>query len=426
MKLPKRNLSVIPLLFLLCCVFAGCSIPQLLGSAQDSNNGKITLNVWYRKGALDDRLLSRASKQFPSIHIKALKIGGNFDAKFRVTLAGQSNIPDLVTINSNIATYFPDADQFTNLLTLGAGSIKNEYLDWKWNLAATPDGRVIALPMDIGPTALFYRPDLFKQAGLPTDPKAVAAQIDTWDAYIQAGQKLQNALQGKSYMFDDINAIFDEIMAQSPRQYFDEANNYIGDQDHVKRAWDYASRANQLGLVAKAVEGTTEWNAAMNSDAVASFVGPSWMEQRLVQGAQSTAGKWRVTQAPGGSGNDGGSFLAIPKGSAHPQEAYEVMKWLLSPKSQVQAYLDNSLFPSTPGSYSDARLYRADPFFGGQRVTTIFSSAAVQIKTSYYGPASTIVGNIFQRELSLVELQNKDPETAWNDAQQEIQRELSH
>jgi cellobiose transport system substrate-binding protein len=280
--------------------------------------------------------------------------------------------------------------------------------------------------MDIGPTVLFYRPDIFQQAGLPTDPNAVAARLDSWDAYIQAGQRMQSTLHGKSYMFDDTDAVFEQIMSQSPWQYFDRADNYIGNQSHVRRAWDYATRINQLGLTAKAAVGTSEWSAAVSNGTIASFVGASWMEQYLILDAQSTAGKWRITQAPGGAGNNGGSYLAITKASAHPREAYEVMKWLLSPSHQLQTFLSNKIFPSTPAIYNDPRMDRRDPFLGGQVASKIFSQAAEQVKVNYLGPNATIVDNVFQHELSLVEAQNTNPDVAWNEAQQEVQRELSH
>jgi cellobiose transport system substrate-binding protein len=102
------------------------------------------------------------------------------------------------------------------------------------------------------------------------------------------------------------------------------------------------------------------------------------------------------------------------------------MKWLLSPTNQTRSYLDNSLFPSTPASYSDVRLYKANAFFGGQRTAEVFCQAAEQIKSTYLGPESAVVGNVFHFQLSLIEAQNKNPESAWNDAQQEIQRQLSH
>lgn len=417
------HLLILPFVCLLLLSIIGYDLLQ--ASSQDQSGGKIVLTLWYRNRSLDDHLLARIEKQFPSIHVQALKIGGNFDAKLRTAMAGHSNVPDLVTINANIATYFPDEDQLVDLRTLGSDQIAHDYLGWKWQMATTPTGRLLALPVDTGPTALFYRADLFRRVGLPTDPQALAAQLPDWDAYIQAGQRLQRTLPG-IFMFDDITTIFTQIMSQSEKQFFDATNRYIGDQDHVRRAWNYAVKAYQSGLVAKATAGTGEWNADANNGTLASFVGASWMKQRLLQASPSTAGQWRIAPAPGGAGNNGGSFLALTRYGTHPDEAFAVMCWLLSPQNQAQSYVDNNLFPSTPGAFADARLSRPEPFFGGQITTPVFSQAARQTRSSYFGPASDIVNRVFQRELSLVETQDKNPTNAWNDAQREIQRELSH
>ncbi|MBO0796093.1 MAG: extracellular solute-binding protein, partial [Ktedonobacteraceae bacterium] len=404
----------------------GCGLLWIPGNTGTQDNDRITLTLWYRNRSLDNHLLAQISRQFPSLHLQAIPIGGDFDAKFRTTLAGRSNVPDIVALNANIAGYFPDEDQFVDLRTLGADAIKKEYLGWKWNMAITPGGRLIALPIDTGPTALFYRHDLFQQAGLPADPETVSAQLSTWDAYLQAGQRLQRVTHGKRYLLDDISAVFQQCMSQSDWQFFDAFDHYIGDQSHVRRAWNYAIQAHQLGLDAQAIPGSTEWNAAVNNGTIASFVGASWMKQRLLQAAPATAGRWRIARAPGGAGNNGGSFLAITKYSAHPREAYAVMQWLLSPRHQAQSYVDNNLFPSALTSLEDPRFSGPEAFFGGQNTTQVFSQAAQQVKTSYFGPASDIVMRVFQLELSLVATQNKPPKVAWSDAQQEIRRELSH
>lgn len=94
---------------------------------------------------------------------------------------------------------FPSADRFYDLRELGADRLKDQYLEWKWNQGITPDGKMIAFPMDTGPTALFYRSDLFKQAGLPSDPEKVSASIRTWDDYMAAGEQLQQKFGSRSF-----------------------------------------------------------------------------------------------------------------------------------------------------------------------------------------------------------------------------------
>ena len=304
-------------------IFCLFSLSMLLSACEQAqnNDGKIHLKLWYWNRSIDDGLINAVSKQFPNIVLEADKIN-DYDNKVRTTLAGHYGVPDILGINTNVAPFFPDEDQFVDLKTLGAEELHSQYLDWKWNLGMTPSGRMIAFPMDTGPTALFYRADIFKQAGLPYEPDAVANSLKTWDDYIQAGVKLKNATGGKSMMFDTATTIYTQMMAQSSKQYFDPSGKFIGDQAQVKNAWNEATKVVQMGLSAKLQMWTTDWNKGIVNGLTASFVGAAWMKQILQETAPATAGKWRVTYAPGGAGNSGGSFLAITKASQHPKEAF--------------------------------------------------------------------------------------------------------
>ena len=96
-----------------------------------------------------------------------------------------------------MAELFTSSDRFYDLYELGAKEIEPDFLDWKWKLGVTPEGAMIALPIDTGPTALYYRADLFEEAGLPTEPEDVHEQLGTWDQYFEAGQKLQEHFDQK-------------------------------------------------------------------------------------------------------------------------------------------------------------------------------------------------------------------------------------
>jgi cellobiose transport system substrate-binding protein len=278
--------------------------------------------------------------------------------------------------------------------------------------------------MDTGPTALFYRSDIFAQAGLPTDPQAVSARIKTWDDYLQAGVQLKAATHGKSYMIDNINTVFSQIMAQSPTLFFDRADHYLGDRPHVRQIWNEAVKANTMGVTAKVPLWSQAWNEAVSNGLVASFVGAVWMKQILQQSAPGTAGKWRVARAPGGAGNNGGSFLAITTACQYPKEAFAVIQWLQSPANQLLGYKDLQLFPSAISDLNNPSMHQPEAFFGGEDTTTVFAQSARQVPLSYYGPENDVVASAFSDQLSLVEFQGKNPGKAWNDTQQEAQREL--
>jgi cellobiose transport system substrate-binding protein len=116
--------------------------------------------------------------------------------------------------------------------------------------------------------------------------------------------------------------------------------------------------------------------------------------------------------------------LAITTACQHPKEAFAVIQWLQSPANQLITYKDVQLFPSAISALNDPSLHQPEAFYGGEDTTTIFAQAAKQVPVAYYGPENDIVGTAFSDQLSLVEFQGKNPDQAWNAAQQEAQREM--
>ena len=72
--------------------------------------------------------------------------------------------------------------------------------------------------------------------------------------------------------------------------------------------------------------------------------------------APDTSGKWDVAAIPGGGGNWGGSFLAIPKESKNPQAAYDLAAYLTAPEQELRIFKDTGNLPSLPALYTDPAL----------------------------------------------------------------------
>ena len=395
---------------------AGC------GSGTPDN----VLPLWYWNGSISPNVLADAGKRLAGgLTLEPSAIGGDYKTKFLTTLAGRAAVPSIAGINSDVATYFPDGDAFVDLRTLGADDLESQYLPWKWKQGIAPDGRMIAFPMDTGPTALYYRTDLLAKAGLPSKQDEVAGSIRTWDDFLSAGRKLKAKLPGCTPV-DSLFYLFRMVLASSRTVYMDERNHYIGDGGSARRAWDVAVQAHQDGLSAASISLTPEWYALVSTGRLPWFVGAVWMLNYLGPGAPKTKGRWRICAAPGGAGNNGGSFLAITTYCKHPREAFQLITWMQNAKNQVRAFHDVNLFPSTPASYTDPALHKPNDFFGGQDTIDVFSAAAQQVPVSYLSPYDSIIQDIFQLELTKVESQGKDPERAWKDVQAEVHRELEH
>ncbi len=399
----------------------GCGSQGSLGAADQ-------LSMWTWVGSVNDTLVSEAEKAIPGGNGKRLsmtRIGGDYKTKVLTALAGKSLVPDIIAINDDVATYFPNADQFIDLNDLGADKLKGDFLEWKWKLGITPENKMMAYPMDTGPTALFYRRDIFEKAGVPTEPADVAAAAPDWDGFIQIGKKVNQAVPGAA-ITDNITSVYAYALAQSSKRYMTPDGQYIGNGDHIRQAWELAIRVVKEGLSANAQSGSTDANAVVTNGRLVAYVGAVWWAQLGPKNAApKTKGLWRVCATPGGAGNRGGSFLAITKYCKDPEAAFAFISWLESAKNQAEAFKDPVLFPSTPASYTDSRLTAPDPFFGGQQIVDVFAESAKKYPGAYFSPYDSIINSPITAELVNVEVAGKTSDQAWRDAQKQIDRELT-
>jgi cellobiose transport system substrate-binding protein len=382
------------------------------GCATEPRDG---MTLWMWSGGLSEKSLEEAAAKFPGL--RPLKAGAQFKAKLMTNLAGKSHVPDITGLKGeDISAFFPNAEEFVDLQTIGADRFKPQYLDWKWQQGITAEGRMIGFPIDTGPTGLYYRKDVFDRHGIK------AETIRSWEDYFDAGV----AMKQDASMILNLRRVYDMVMAQSKRQLVDENKQYIGGADHVRHAWDLAIKAHRFGINAAMQEGSPDVNAALTTGEVASLIGASWAAADLKAGAPDSKGLWRVAPTPGGASNWGGSFLSITKYCHEPEKAFEVVTWLLTPEQQVRGFLELGLFPSTPAAFGNPDLRQPDDFFGGQIIVDTFAESAKQVPVAYLSPWETRLAQLFYDELTNVETVGKPPEEAWSDVQRKARRIADH
>lgn len=411
MELSRRRLLQAGLLAAAGGVTAACGGGP---DSKSSGSGSKEIALWYWAGGLSDKVVADAVTRFASqTTIKASVIGGDFKQKLTTTLAAGRSVPDITGIKGeDIAALLPQSKQFVDLNTLGADKLAAQYLPWKWKQGSTQDGKLIGFPIDIGPTALFYREDLFAQAGLPTKPEEVSAQMSTWDTYFAAMRTLR-AKVPKSFPINNLTSVFGVAVGQHTVRFVDSGNKFVGDQDHIRAAWDTSLKALTLDLDAKINDNS--WNAAIATGTIATEVGAAWHALDIANAGPDTKGMWRVAATPGGPANIGGSFLAIPAAAGNPELAFQVITWMLNPENQGRGFTDAALFPSAPAAYQLPALTAADPFFGGQVTIDVFGPAAEKIPIAYEAPSNAAIAAVYYNELLKVET-GKDAGQAWTDA----------
>jgi hypothetical protein len=158
--------------------------------AQDVS-GEITIWSWDVAASSLEAVAEGFMAANPGVTVTVEDLGNGqvFDRTLAGCAAGGADLPDVVTVENHESeifwAQFPDC--FTDLSTLGyAEDLQSQFPDFK-RAELEPNGVAYAMPWDSGPVAMFYRRDMYEAAGV--DP----ATIVTWDDFIAAGQKVQEA-----------------------------------------------------------------------------------------------------------------------------------------------------------------------------------------------------------------------------------------
>ncbi|MEV0384772.1 ABC transporter substrate-binding protein [Nonomuraea sp. NPDC050643] len=387
-------------------------------SAQPSGDGK-SFEFWSFTGIDQKSSVEDYQKKNPGVSVKLTEVGSSVETAQALTtaLAG-GKVPDLVLIQGDDLPKFVQQPQnFHDLRGLGADKIKGDYLDWVMSQSTAGTGEIIGIPTDVGGMAVAYRTDLFEKAGLPTGREEVGELWPTWDAFIETGKKY-TAATGDAFVDNAGTSIFYQAVNQGPEKYYDPSGNVVyGTSPQVKTAFDLGLKAIQAGITAKQSSFTDGWSAGMGKDRFAVISAPSWMLGAIRSNAPGTKGKWDIATIPGGSGNWGGSYLAIPNGAANPKAAWDYITKTQSPQGQLEHFTDSGSLPTTPSVYQDPKLTGLkDPFFSDAPAGTIYTKSLLGLKPFRIGPDSSAIGQEFLNAITNVEQGKGDPAKAWETA----------
>lgn len=410
-------------------LLASCAAAPVASVGSFKETESIELTVWLFPGTGMEELIEKYEAGHPELKINIqtaqyLDVHNNLQTAF----AAGVGAPDICLVEVSYIEKFKKLPEFFhNLYDYGANGVQSDFLDWKWQQAQNPDRTFLfGLPTDIGPLALAYRKDLFRQAGLPYERDEVSRLMATWDDYLRAGQLIEEKTGAK--MVNNLKLFYRMMFSQLEEQYFEKVTGrlIIDENPSIRKAWDYAMNAAELGLSANIEAYMPEWGAGMEQGTFAMMPAPAWMTGFIRSNAPAAFGKWDIASLPPQQfANWGGSFLTLPMEGRHPQEAFDLIRYLTAPEQQLQIFLENGNFPSTPGIYDNPSISgKTDPYFSGAPVGKMYSEAAERVKPIYEGPLSQVVATALDDVLQLVDSGLLEPEQAWAEGLEQVRRSL--
>lgn len=353
--------------------------PAAPAPASTELSGKITIWSW----DVAAKSLSDSAANFKKLHpkvefvIEDLGTDQVYD-KLTTSLAANVGLPDLVSIEgeriAGFAVKFPQSFvDFTDLIKT------DEFLKSKIS-ECTVKGKLVAIPWDSGPCALYYRTDYFKKAGVKPE------DIKTWDDLLAAGKKMNSI--GVKMIPTSISrriTLYSFMLNQQGLSLFGKDGMPVFDSEASIQAMTMVKKLYDAGVLYDSVN----WDGlvtATKDGKVATVASAVWWAGTMKDEIKDGSGKWAVMRLPalvaggGTAAMDGGSDLMALASSGNKQAAIEFAKFAMTDKpSLVSGFSKYGLYPSYVPSYADPVFETAVPYFSDQKIWKLFSEIGLEL-----------------------------------------------
>jgi lactose/L-arabinose transport system substrate-binding protein len=345
------------------------------------------VNVWgWNIAAKSLKSLTPAFQaRYPHVEVSVEMSGANMQTRFLLSLASGTGAPDVMQLQAYESPRFIATERMADL-TAVAAKYEKRFPPSSW-ANCVYEGRVYAIPWDVGPCAVFYKPELFARYGI--DP----ARIETWDDYIAAGRQILEKSGGRTKMLPlspgNLVLMYEILLQQVDGQVFDRHARIAIDSAQSRRVLDILRRMMDAGICANVDEFSHEWMAGLNNELIASYPGAVWLGGTIKDSSGdygTSKSRWGVFRLPaverGGLriSNRGGSVLVIPDQCAQKEAAWAFVEYALCTReAQVAQYRNYDLFPAFLPALDDPFFQQPDDFYGGQKVRALFADGVTAV-----------------------------------------------
>ncbi|MDN4598830.1 ABC transporter substrate-binding protein [Leifsonia virtsii] len=371
------------------------------GSASDidqalKQGGTITYWSWTPSA---EAQVAAFEKQYPKVKVKLVNAGTNTTeyTKLQNAIKAGSGAPDVAQVEYYAIPQFALSDSLVDLKQYGFDKLKDDYTPGPWG-SVNVGGKLVGLPQDSGPMAMFYNKTLFDKYGIEV-PK-------TWDEYVAAAQKL-HAADPNAYITSDSgdSGFTTSMIWQAGGHPFsvDGTKVSINLQDEGTKKWTATWDKLVEGKLLSTVPGwSDDWFKALGNGSIATLVTGAWMPGVLESSVKDGAGQWRVAPIPTYDGTpanaeNGGGGQVVLKQSKNQALAAGFLKWLNNDEDSIKVFLKSGGFPSTTKDLNSSDFLATAPdYFGGQKINEVLVDGAKNVKTGWqYLPFQVYANSIY-------------------------------
>lgn len=359
----------------------------MLSTSLSSFAEAIDIWAWNINVPVLEKAAELYKQDHPDAEINIIDTGRN-DVYTKVNIGLQANgkgLPDVFLVEdeyfSGFLANWPNA--FVDLSAKGYDQYNDSFPAFK-KATLQADGKFYAMPFDIGPVGVFYRRDVFEQAGI--DP----ASIQTWDDYIEAGNKIKEATGSfMSTVGTDDDGLYRTLMQERAVGYFDKDGNINYNSPESIESLTLIDEMEKAGILYTSAKGWDGFVQAITTGKIAAIISGAWLAGTIESQAPNLTGKWGVIPLPKDSqgrsaANIGGSNFAIVSTSEHIDLAYDFMEFFTTNiANQIEAF-KGGLYPSYIPVYNEPSFNEGVAYFGGQAIWADLSKVVNDIPEATY------------------------------------------
>jgi multiple sugar transport system substrate-binding protein len=387
----------------------------------------ITFASWVGESPQFKKFAEDFQKEYPNITVEFQNVPAERATDKLLTQVAGGNPPDVAFMDQAAVEDFATRNALVNLDNYIAGSDviqPDDYVEG-FRSAAVYEGSMFALPFDGETTGLFYRTDLFEQAGIDGPPETWAELEDTAARLTNEASKTYGwilfAPESQYYWYpflwqaggdllspDGQEIIFDSPEAKQAAEFYVGLRKYSPPDYFNSNSWD--------GRVAFA------------TGKVAMYMAGAWFGGEMKASFPKITGKWDVAALP--EGPEGcattlaGDALVIFNASQNHDAAWLWIEYLSRPENMKMwtfGSKTSTLLPPRQSLLDDPELGKFNPWLEGfaDNMKCAVTSNVTQEKWSEveWGPLNQNLGKAIYGEVS--------PEAALEKAAREGEKILS-
>lgn len=381
---------------------SGSSAPS--GSASASSLAAAlqqpTTLTWWAWAPQDKDLVAAFEKQYPKVKVNLVNAGtGTTEyTKLQNAIKAGSGGPDVAQIEYYALPQFALGGSLADLSSDGLSSDQSQFSTAVWG-SVNVNGKLVGLPQDTGPMALFYNKTVFDKYHL-TVPA-------TWAQYAADAKKL-HAANPKEYITADTGDpgfVTSMIWSAGGHPYATSGSKNVTINMSDPGTQKFTSLWSPLisgGLLSPIPAWSNQWYTGLANGTIASLVTGGWMGVDLETGVPTAKGNWRVAPMPqwtagtAATSENGGSSDAVLAGSKNQAAAAAFLQWI-STGQGAQISANSGDFPaSTTVLNSSSWQDQQQAYFGGQAINQVLSKASSDVLPGWnYLPFQVYANSIF-------------------------------